>query len=122
MHPSITKNTANGWAVRRLKGATLARRQAIFEQPVGGSLRRLLALNVISVSRGGIGFGLGLRRLLVGAQVSGAVVAAIFNVVVLRERGNHGRASPDLAEAVEAELSRHVVEVYRSGNFQCAAF
>ena len=69
------------------------------------SLRWLRAFHV-SVGSCGVGRGFGLCRLLGGAEMSGAVVAAIFDVVVLGQWRDHGGASGDLADAVQDDFRR----------------
>jgi hypothetical protein len=49
-------------------------------------------------------------------------VAAIFDVVVLGQRRDHGGTSGDLADAVENDLRAAVVEFDRSMNFNRSAF
>src|SRR5712691_11781553 len=77
-------------------------------------LGRFLALNIVAVGGGSVGFGFGFGWFFGGPEVTGAVVAAIFHVVVLGERRNHGTASCNLADAVEDDFSAAVVELHGS--------
>src|SRR5580658_851227 len=80
---------------------------------------RLDAFHV--VGRGGVGRGRGLGRLLGGTKMAGAIVTAVFDVVVLRQGWNHGGAAGDLADAIEHDLSAAVVEFDGAVNLDGAA-
>src|SRR5271165_7034894 len=84
-------------------------------------LLRLVAFYVVAVGCGGVGRGFGLRGFFGGAKVAGAVVAAVFDVVVLGQGGNHGCAPGDLADVVEDDFRAAVVEFDRAFNFDQAA-
>lgn len=55
-----------------------------------------------------------------GAQASGAVVAPILDVVIFRERWDHGRAPGNLADVVEDDLRAAVVKFDGSVDFNGA--
>ena len=84
------------------------------------SLGRLCALDIVSVGRRGRRWGFGFGRFLGGAQASGAVVAPILDVVIFRERWDHGRAPGDLADVVENDLGAAFVEFDGSVDFNGA--
>ena len=79
------------------------------------------ALHIIPVYGGRVRFYLLLRRLLRGPQVSRAVVAAIFDVVILGQRRNHGGAASDLADAVEDDFGASIVGFHGSQDFDGAS-
>lgn len=81
-----------------------------------------MAFDVGAVGGGGVGSGFGLRRFLGWIQAAGAVVAAVFYVVVFGQARDHGGASVDLADAVEDDLGAAVVELNGAVDFNDAAF
>ena len=83
-------------------------------------LRRLRAFDV-SIGSGGIPRGLDLCRLLGRSGVSGAVMAAIFDVLILGEWWDDGGATGDLANAIENDCRTSVVELDCSMNFDGGA-
>jgi hypothetical protein len=84
-------------------------------------LRLFVAFNVISVGGRGIGLRFDLGRFLGGAEMSGAIVSSIFDVVVLEEWWDHRRSAGDLADAVEDDLGAAVVKFDGSVNFDGTA-
>lgn len=83
---------------------------------------RALAFDVGAVGSGCVGSGFGLCGFLGGVAATGAVVAAVFYVVVFGQAGDHGGASVDLADAVEDDLGAAIVHLYGAVDFDDAAF
>src|SRR5271165_3016687 len=84
-------------------------------------LLRVVAFYVVAVGCGGVGLGFGFGWLLGGAHPAGAVVAAVFDVVVLGQGGNHGCAPGDLADVVEDDVRAAVIKLDRAFNFDHAS-
>src|SRR5208282_6909683 len=84
-------------------------------------LLQVVAFHVVAVSRGRVGLGFGFGWLLGGAHPAGAVVAAVFDVVVLGQGGNHGCAPGDLADVVEDDFRAAVIKLDRAFNFDHAS-
>src|ERR1700756_3396522 len=83
------------------------------------SVGRLRALDIVSIGRGSRRFGFGFGRFSGGAQASGAVVAAILDII-FRERRDHGSATGNLADVVEDDLGTAFIEFYGAVNFNSA--
>ena len=87
--------------------------------PARTSLLRFGGFDV-AIGRGGIGNGFRFGRFLGRPKVPGAVVPAIFNIVILGKRRDHCGASSDLANAVENDFRAPVVEFHQAVNFDGA--
>jgi hypothetical protein len=81
------------------------------------SVGRLRALDIVSVGRGSRRFGFGFGRFPGGAQSSGAVVAAILDIIIFWQGWDHGRATSNLADVVEDDLRPAVVKFDGSVDF-----
>ena len=90
--------------------------------PVADRLLGIVAFHVVAVRCRGGRFGFRFRGLPGGAQASGAEMAAIFHVVILGQRRNHGRASGNLANAVQDDFGTTVVEFNGTVYFDGATF
>ena len=87
--------------------------------PDAAILWRIAVLHVIGSGR--VGRGLGSGRFLGGTEAPGAVVAAVFDVVILGQRRDQRRASGDLADAVQNDFCPSLVKFDRTVNFYGAA-
>lgn len=81
-----------------------------------------MAFDVSAVGGGGVGSGFGLLLFLSGIKATGAVVTAVFYVIVFGQARDHCGASVDLADAVEDDLGAAVIHLYGAVDFDGAAF